>query len=65
MIIKNLINKFNNLEYKKINNIAIPLMLNNVSSMIIGLCDEAMIGRVSLVGFAAVSIIVNIAYFGF
>lgn len=59
MIIKNLINKFNNLEYKKINNIAIPLMLNNVSSMIIGLCDEAMIGRVSLIGFAAVSIIVT------
>lgn len=57
MIIKNLISTFSNIEYKKINNIAIPLMLNNFSSMIISICDEAMIGRVSLVGFASVGII--------
>lgn len=48
-----------NKKYKKINEMALPLILNNVTSMIIGLCDQAMIGRVSLSAFAAVGIITS------
>lgn len=41
----------------KINKLAIPLMLNSVSSTIINLCDQAMVGRTYLGGFASVGII--------
>lgn len=41
----------------KINKLAIPLMLNSVSSTVINLCDQAMVGRTYLEGFAAVGII--------
>lgn len=41
----------------KINKIAIPLMLNSISSTIINLCDQAMVGRTYLEGFASVGII--------
>ncbi|WP_373897417.1 MATE family efflux transporter [Haloimpatiens sp. FM7315] len=53
MEIENLVNK----QYKKINNIALPLILTNVSSLIIELCDEAMVGRTSLAAFASVGLI--------
>ena len=46
----------------KINKLAIPLMLNNITSMIITLCDQAMIGRTYMEGFASVSIIGNNIY---
>lgn len=57
MIIKKLISVFNNKEYKKINHMALPLILNNVSSMIIELCDQAMVGRTSLAAFGSVGLI--------
>lgn len=41
----------------KINKLAIPLMLNSISSMVIGICDQAMVGRTYLEGFASVGII--------
>lgn len=41
----------------KINKLAIPLMLNSISSTIINLCDQAMVGRTYLEGFASVGII--------
>lgn len=46
----------------KINKLAIPLMLNNITSMVITLCDQAMIGRTYMEGFASVSIIGNNIY---
>lgn len=45
---------------EKLNQIALPLMLNNVVSLIIGLCDQAMIGHVSVTGFASVGIVTGI-----
>ncbi len=57
MIIKKLISIFNNKEYTKINHMALPLILNNVSSMIIELCDQAMVGRTSLAAFGSVGLI--------
>ena len=44
----------------KLNQLAIPLMLNNVLGLLIGLCDQAMIGHVSITGFAAVGIVAGI-----
>lgn len=44
----------------KLNQLAIPLMLNNVLGLLIGLCDQAMIGHVSITGFASVGIVVGI-----
>lgn len=41
----------------RINKLAIPLMLNSISSIIINLCDQAMVGRTYLEGFASVAII--------
>ena len=41
----------------KINKLAIPLMLNSISSTVINLCDQAMVGRTYLEGFASVGII--------
>ena len=45
---------------EKLNQIALPLMLNNVLALFIGLCDQAMIGHVSLTGFASVGIVAGI-----
>lgn len=41
----------------RINKLAIPLMLNSISSTVINLCDQAMVGRTYLEGFASVGII--------
>lgn len=46
----------------KINKLAIPLMLNSISSTIINLCDQAMVGRTYLEGFASVGIIGSTIY---
>ena len=46
----------------KINKLAIPLMLNNITSMVITLCDQSMIGRTYMEGFASVGIIGNNIY---
>ncbi|SCI68681.1 Uncharacterised protein [uncultured Clostridium sp.] len=46
----------------KINKLAIPLMLNNITSMVITLCDQAMIGKTYMEGFASVDIIGNNIY---
>lgn len=49
--------KLNNELINKINHIAIPLILNSVTGMIIGLCDQAMIGHISLEAFGVVGLI--------
>lgn len=51
--------KFNNELVNKINHIAIPLILNSVTGMVIGLCDQAMIGHISLEAFGAVGLIAS------
>lgn len=57
MIIEKLMNIFSNGDYRKINHIALPLILNNVSGLLIELCDQAMVGRTSLAAFASVGLI--------
>lgn len=44
----------------ELNQIALPLMFSNVFSLIIGLCDQAIIGHLSITSFALVGIIVNL-----
>ena len=46
-------------KYKRINSFAIPLFLNNITALIIGLCDAAIVGRVSTEAFASVTLIAN------
>lgn len=46
----------------RINKLAIPLMLNSISSTVINLCDQAMVGRTYLEGFASVGIIGSNVY---
>lgn len=58
MISKKL-NSLKNQEAKNINKMAIPLVLNSVTGLIIGLCDQAMIGRISLEAFGAVGLIAS------
>lgn len=41
----------------KLNQIALPLMLSNILSLVITLCDQAMIGHLSINSFAAVGIV--------
>lgn len=41
----------------QLNQIAFPLMLSNVLSLVISLCDQAMIGHLSIGSFAAVGIV--------
>ena len=43
----------------ELNQIAFPLMLSNVLSLVIGLCDQAMIGHLSISSFAAVGIVAS------
>lgn len=52
-----IINIFKNKDYKKINHLALPLILNNILSLIIELCDQGIMGRVSITSFAAVGLI--------
>lgn len=52
-----IINIFKNKDYKKINQLALPLILNNILSLIIELCDQGIMGRVSITSFAAVGLI--------
>lgn len=49
--------KIDNPIIKEINKMAIPLILNSVMGMLIGLIDMAMIGRISLDAFGAVGLI--------
>lgn len=58
-MIKEKLNSLKSDESKKINKMAIPLVLNSVTGLIIGLCDQAMIGRISLEAFGAVGLIAS------
>jgi putative MATE family efflux protein len=42
---------------KNINQMALPLVLNSVTGMLIGLIDQAMVGRISSIAFGAVGLI--------
>jgi MATE family, multidrug efflux pump len=53
------LNSKNKIGSKKINKMALPLILNSVTAMIIGLCDQAMVGRISLEAFGAVGLIAS------
>lgn len=47
-------------DFEEINALAIPLILNSITSMIIGLVDQAMVGRISIASFGAVGIVAPI-----
>ena len=44
----------------ELNEVAWPLMFSNVFSLIIGLCDQAIIGHLSITSFALVGMIVSL-----
>ncbi|WP_346962023.1 MATE family efflux transporter [Clostridium sp.] len=52
-------NNRNNIDSKKLNKMALPLILNSVTTMIIGLCDQAMVGRISIEAFGVVGLIAS------
>lgn len=47
---------------KQINHMAIPLIINSVAGLLIGLVDQAMVGRISIVAFSAVGLISTTLY---
>jgi MATE family multidrug resistance protein len=56
-MIVNFIQIKNKTVLKNINSIALPLMLSNITGLFISLADEAMIGRISLDAYGAVSLV--------
>lgn len=53
-------NKINDI--KSINSMAFPLILNSISSLIIGLVDQAMVGRISIFAYGAVGVVATTLY---
>ena len=51
------LNNEKNINLRKLNKMALPLILNSITIMVISLCDQAMIGRISLEAFGAVGLI--------
>lgn len=47
---------------KEMNAIAVPLMMQSIAGLVIGLIDQAMIGRISLFAFGAVGTIAALLY---
>jgi len=47
---------------KEINLIALPLLLQSITGLALGLVDQAMVGRISVEAFAAVGVIVAMLY---
>ena len=41
----------------QLNQLALPLILSNVVSLVISLCDQAVMGHLSITSFAAVGIV--------
>lgn len=58
----NFVHKKDKTTLDEINNIALPLMLSNVTGLIIGLTDQAMVGRISLDAYGAVGLIGSTFY---
>jgi len=48
-----------NKRIKELNLIALPLIIQSISSLIIGLSDQAMVGRISSTAFSAVGVVVS------
>ena len=54
----------NKKEYiKELNRIAVPLIIQNISCMLIGLIDEAFLGHISVEAYSAVGIVTTIMNF--
>ncbi|MEA4827369.1 MATE family efflux transporter [Clostridium sp. JNZ J1-5] len=47
-------------ELKELNNIAVPLIIQSVAGLIIGLTDQAMVGRISIFAYSAVGVIMSL-----
>jgi putative MATE family efflux protein len=45
---------------KEINNIAIPIIFSNVSAILLGLVDQAIVGRISIYAYAGVGLVTTI-----
>lgn len=58
----NFVHKKDKTTLNEINSIALPLMLSNVTGLIIGLTDQAMVGRISLDAYGAVGLIGSTFY---
>ena len=49
--------------YKDLNKIAIPLIIQNITGMLIGLVDQMFLGRISTEAYGAIGISVSFMYF--
>lgn len=58
--LKKLINNRNNIN--TINIIALPLILNSLTGLLIGILDQAMVGRISIFAYGAVGVIATTLY---
>ncbi|OON97846.1 MAG: hypothetical protein ATN32_05220 [Candidatus Epulonipiscium fishelsonii] len=48
---------------KELNSIAIPLIIQSITGLCLGLIDQAMIGRISVISFGAIGIGISILSF--
>lgn len=55
--------KITKLKVKELNNIAVPLIIQSISGLTIGLADQAMVGRISIFAFGAVGVIFSLLSF--
>ena len=55
-------NSKNIINIKCINKMAFPLVLNSLSSLTIGLVDQAMVGRISIFAYGAVGVVATTLY---
>lgn len=51
--------KFNKKIFFDINNIAVPLIISSISSIIMGIIDQAFIGRISIEAYAGVGLVLS------
>ncbi|WP_027631938.1 MATE family efflux transporter [Clostridium hydrogeniformans] len=55
--------KLANTKLKELNNLAIPLIAQSISGLLIGLADECMVGRISISAYSSVGIIGSLLSF--
>lgn len=47
-------------EAKELNNIALPLIIQSITGLIIGFTDQAMVGRISIFAYSAIGVVVSL-----
>lgn len=47
-------------DLKEINNIAIPIIFTNITAVLLGIVDQAIVGRISIYAYAGVGLVTSI-----